>query len=105
VRVVVAVVMVVVVVGTYGFQFGWGAAAVSGLAAGGFELDGGVGDLEAVAEGAVDAAEDGAALGHGHLGDGDVAGEGVGVRAEAPDVEVMDVEDTGDGLHGVADGA
>ena len=52
---------------------------MEGFAAGGFELDGGVGDLEAVAEGAVDAVKDVAALGHGHLGDGDVAGEGMGV--------------------------
>ena len=95
-------VVMVVVVGADGFQFGWRAAAVGGFAAGGFELDGSVGDLEAVAEGAVDAVEDSAALGHGHLGDDDVAGESVGVRAEAPDVEVMDVEDSGDGLHGVA---
>ena len=67
------------VVGTYGFEFGWGAAAVGGLAAGGFELDGGMGDLEAVAESAVDAVEDGTALRHGHLGDGDVACECVRV--------------------------
>ena len=72
-------VVVMVVVSAYGFEFGRGAAAVEGLAVGGFELDGGVGDLEAVAQGAVDAVEDGAALGHGHLGDGDVAGEGVRV--------------------------
>lgn len=52
VRVVVAV--VVMCVGAYGFQIGWGAAAVSGFAACDFELDGGVGDVEAVAEGAVD---------------------------------------------------
>ena len=76
---VMVVMVVMVVVGADGFQFGWGAAAVGGLAAGGFELDGGVGDLEAVAEGAVDAVEDPAALGHGHLGDGDVAGKGMRV--------------------------
>ena len=55
-------VMVVMVVGAYGFQFGWGAAAVGGFAAGGFELDGRVGDLEAVSQGTVDAVEDPAAL-------------------------------------------
>ncbi len=103
-RVTVAVV-VMVAVGADGFEFGWGAAAVGGLAAGGLELDGGVGDLEAIAEGAVDAVEDGAALGHGHLGDGDVAGQGVRAGAEAPDVEVVDVEDAGDRLHGLADRA
>lgn len=71
--------MAVVVVGADGFELGWGAATVCGFAAGGFELDGGVSDLEMVAERAVDAVEDGAALGHGHLGDGDVTGEGVRV--------------------------
>ena len=70
--------VVMVAVCTCGLEFGGSAAAVGGLAAGGFELDGGVGDLEAVAERAVDAVEDGAALRHRHLGDGDVAGEGVG---------------------------
>ena len=72
-------VVVMMVVSTYGFELGWGAAAVGGLAAGGFELDGGVGDLEAVAKCAVDAIEDGTALRHGHLGDGDVAGKGMRV--------------------------
>ncbi len=42
-------VVVVMVVGAYGFEFGRGAASVSGFAARGFELDGGVGDVEAVA--------------------------------------------------------
>ena len=59
---------------------------VSGLAASGFELDSGMSDLEAVAEGAVNTVEDGAALRHGHLGNGDVAGESVRVRSEAPDM-------------------
>ena len=97
-----AVVVMMVVVGADGFELGWSAAAVEGLAAGDFELDGGVGDLEAVAQGAVDAVEDGAALGHGHLGDGDVAGEGVRVGAETPDMQVMDVLNTVDGLQGKA---
>ena len=47
-----AVVVMVVVVGAYGFEFGGGGAAVGGLAAGDLELDGGVGDVEAVAQGA-----------------------------------------------------
>jgi len=68
----------VVAVRADGFEFGWSATAVGGFAAGDFELDGGVGDVEAVAQRVVDAGEDVAALGHGHLGDGDVAGEGVG---------------------------
>ena len=56
------VTMMMMVVGAYGFEFGWGGAAVGGLAAGDFELDGGVGDVEAVAEGVVDALEDAAAV-------------------------------------------
>ena len=96
-------VAVVMVVSADGFEFGWSRAAMSGFAAGDLELDGGVVDVKAVAEGGIDAGEDVAALGHGHLGDGDVAGEGVGVRAEGPDVKVVDVEDAFDGLHGLTD--
>ena len=95
-----AVVMVVVGVG---FERGRGGAAVGGLAAADLELDGGVGDVEAVAQGAVDGVENAGALGDGHLGDGDVAGEGVGGGAERPDVEVVDVEDAGDAADGGAD--
>ena len=94
--------MVVVVAGW--FEVGWGGAAVGGFAAGGFELDGGVGDVELVAEGLVEAFEDAATVGHGHVSDGDVAGEGVGAGAQGPDVEVVDVDDAGDGLHRLADG-
>lgn len=103
-RLLVAVGVAVVVVRAGGFQFGWGGAAVGGFAAGGFELDGGVGDVELVAEGLIEAFEDATAVGHGHVADGDVAGEGVRAGAEGPDVEVVDVDDAGDGLHGFADG-
>ena len=67
--------VVMVVVGADGFEQGWSGAAVGGFAAADLELDGGVGDMEAVVQGALDAVQYGAALGHGHLGDGDVAGE------------------------------
>ena len=69
--------MVMGVAGDF-FELGRGGAAVGGLAAGGLELDGGVVDVEAIAEGAVDAFQDVAAVRERHLGDGDVAGEGVG---------------------------
>ena len=69
--------VVVVAVRADGLERGRSAAAMEGLAAGGFELDRGVVNVEAVAQGAVDAVEDAAALGHRHLGDGDVAGERV----------------------------
>jgi uncharacterized phage protein gp47/JayE len=55
------------------------------------ELQGGVVDAEALAQDAVDAIEDAIAFGRRNVGDGDVAGEGVGVGAEAPDVEIVDV--------------
>src|SRR6266513_1768927 len=84
-------------------QLGRRAAPVGGLAACGFELNGCVGDVKAFAEGAVDAFENAAALRHWHLGDGDVAGEGVGLGAEAPDVQVVNIEDAFDCGHGFAD--
>ncbi len=71
-------VVMMVIVRAYGFEFGWGATAVGGFAAGDFELDGGVADVEPVAESAVNSSEYVTALGHGHLGDGDVAGQRVG---------------------------
>ncbi len=63
------------VVGSDGFQGRRGGAAVGGLATFDFELDRGVGDVKAIAQGAVDGVEDAGALGDGHLGDGDVACE------------------------------
>ena len=75
---------------------------MGGLAVGDFELDGGVSDLEAIAQGTFDIRQNIAALGHGHFGDGDVAGERMRLRAEAPDMEVVHVEDTIDGGHGLA---
>ena len=68
-------VAVMMIVSADSFEFGRCAAAVCGLAAGDLELDRCVGDMEAVVQGALDAVQYGAALGHGHLGDGDVAGE------------------------------
>ena len=85
-----------------GFGFRRGGAAVGGLAADDLKLDGGVGDVEAVAQGRVDGIEDGSGAGDGHFGDGDMAGEGVRCRAERPDMQVVDVEDAGDGVDGGA---
>ena len=73
--------VVMVAVGSDDGEIGRGGAAVGGLAACGFELDGGVGDVEAVAEGGVHAFEDAGTVGYGHVVDGDVAGEGVGAGA------------------------
>ena len=68
-------VAVVVVVGADGFELGRGGTAVGGFAAADLELDGGVGDVEPVAQSAVDGVEDAGAVGDGHLRDEDVAGE------------------------------
>ena len=93
--------------------FGGGAAgqffngddtAVEHLAAGVLELDGGVANVEAVLEDVVEIDEDAGALRGGNIGDGDVAGEGAGLGAEAPDVEVVDVDDAIDGFHAGANG-
>src|SRR5258705_3810557 len=84
-------------------QLGRRATAVGGFAACGFKLNCCVGDVKTIAQGAVDAVENAAALRHGHLGYGDVAGEGVRLRAETPHVQVVNVEDTRDGGHGSSD--
>ena len=54
--------MAVMGVGSHGFDFGWGAAAVCGLTASRLKLDRGMGDVETVAQRTVDAIEDAAAL-------------------------------------------
>ena len=54
---------------------------MGGFAVRDFELDGGVGDLESVAQRALDIRQNITALGHRHFGDGDVAGERMGLRA------------------------
>ncbi len=97
--------LVRVVVGAGGLFDGAGrVAAALGLGAvGGFELDGRVVDAEAVLKGVIHFLEDRAGLGQGAVADGDVAGQGVGVRGEAPDVEVVDAEDAGDLLDRGAD--
>ena len=73
--------MVMMAVCAYGFELWWGGAAVGGLAAFDLELDGGVADVELVAQGLVEAFEDAAAIGYRHVGYSDVAGEGDGAGA------------------------
>src|SRR5579863_1848937 len=68
-----------------------------------FELDGGVADVEMRLEDMVEVFEDAGALGGRDVGNGDVAGEGAGLGAEGPAVEVVDVEHAGDGFHVIAD--
>src|SRR5260370_5454503 len=84
-------------------EFGRRAAAVGGLAACGFKLNRCVGDVKAIAEGAVEAFENAAALRHRHLCDGDMTGEGMRLRAETPHMQVVNVHDAFDCSHGSAD--
>ncbi len=100
----VAVAVVMVVTGFGGeFADGDDAAFEFFAAAEVFELNGGVVDVEVVFYHGVDFKQDAVALRGRDVSDGDVAGEGVGLGAEAPDVEVVDVEDAFDRLHVLAD--
>ena len=78
-------------------------AAVQDFAVFVFELEGGVADVVVVFEDVVDLLHDAGGCGGRDVGDGDVAGEGAGVGAKGPDMEVVDVEDAGNALHGGAD--
>ena len=86
-----------------GHLFNRNHAAMQLLAAGVFELDGGVGDAEVLLEHVVEIDQDAGALRRRNVGDADVAGQGAGLRAQAPDVQVVDVDDALDGLHAGAD--
>jgi len=94
----------VAVVGVAVDDFGLGrrAAAVDCGAVGDFELDGGVVDAEVVAELVIDALEKSLAFTEVHFDDLHVAGESMGLGAEAPDMQVVDVDDAGDLFHGRA---
>jgi hypothetical protein len=99
----VAVVVATMSVRTNGLGLRRRGATMGGLAAGNFELDGGVSDLEALTQGALDIGQDIAALGHRHFGDGNVAGERVGLRTKAPDMKIVNVENAVDRGHGLTD--
>ena len=89
----------VVVMMRFGFLEG-NEAAVGDLAIHVLELQGGVVDEEALAQHELDAIEDQVARRGRDVGDDDVAGEGVGVGAEAPDMQVVDIFDTLDSGEG-----
>jgi len=67
------------------------------------ELDGGVAYVVVVLEQVVEVEQDAGALGGGNVGDGDVAGEGAGLGAEVPYMEIVDIKDAFDGFHSGAD--
>lgn len=69
----------------------------SGLGeAGAFELDGGVRDVEFAGEHVANLSENFFAFFHVHVGDAEMAGEGVEICAERPDVNVVDFLDAFD---------
>lgn len=98
----VSVAVTVVVMGHFGF-FHRHDAAVRDFADDVLELERGVVDAEAVAQNRIDAVEDAIALRRRDVGNGDMAGERVGVGAEAPDVKIVDVHNAFDGGEGGAD--
>src|ERR1700678_3471249 len=63
------------------------------------ELDGGVGNLEVFLEHMIEVDQDAGTFARWNVGDADVTGQGAGLRAEAPDVEVVDIDHAFDGLH------
>jgi hypothetical protein len=93
------VAMMTVRISGAGHFFNGDYAAVCFRAADVLELDGGVADVVMIFENVVEIDENAGALRWGNVGDGDVAGEGAGVGAEAPDMEVVDVDDAFDGFH------
>src|SRR6185312_10363431 len=84
------------------FRLRRGAAAIDRGAVGDFELDGGVIDAEVVAQLMIDALQQSFAFTEVHLDNLHVAGEGMGLRAEAPDMKVVNIDDAGNLFHGSA---
>ena len=64
-----------------------------------FELDGGVVEMEAIAQHPVEPGEDAIALRGRHVLDQDVAAQRMRARTEAPDVQIVDVEYAIDAAH------
>ena len=69
------------------------------------KLDGRVGDAELVVQPAVDPIQNACALRHWHLRNSYVAGQRVRLRSQAPDMQVVHIQNTLYRLHGVAHGA
>jgi len=80
-----------------------GDAAVDCGAVGDLDLNRRVVDAEVIAELMVDALQNRFALSERHLDDLHVAAESVRLRGQAPDVQVMHVDDAGHTLHRRAD--
>jgi hypothetical protein len=63
------------------------------------ELNGGVGDVEVLAKNVVELDENAVALRGRNVGNGDMAGQGAGLRAETPDMEIMNIDNALNFLH------
>src|SRR6185437_3851275 len=67
-----------------------------------FELNGGVLDVESLAESMIDVFQNAAAFGRGNIENGHMAGQRVEVAAEAPDMQIVDTANAGNDLNGIA---
>ena len=92
-------VAVMAVSGGAGHFFNGNDAAVEFFASFVFKLNCRVLNGEVIAQNVVELDQDAGTLGRGNVGDADVAGERMAVRAKAPDVQVVDVENAVDRLH------
>ena len=63
-----------------------------GLTSRRFKLNRRMRDMKAIAQSTVDPCQNVSAFGHRHLGDRYVAGERMRLRAQAPDMQIVDVE-------------
>ncbi len=83
--------MVVMSVRSHLFQLWWRTASVRRLATGRLELDRRVIDVKAVTQTAVQLVEDARTFGGWHLVHRDMAGQGLRLRPQAPDMQVVHV--------------
>src|SRR5579883_2674587 len=84
-------------------MFAYGAGAVGQEAANMFELNGRVMDMEKAAEDAIDVPQNRVAFRGRHILNEDVTAQGVRFRSQAPDVQIVDVDDAGDLANGARD--
>src|ERR1700727_87868 len=72
----------------------WGGAAMRRLAADRLELNRSVSDMKLIAQRTVDPSKNAAALRHRHLGNRNMTGQRMRLRAKAPDMKIMHVKHT-----------
>ena len=92
--------MVLVIVMIVILPYRDGAAVLGDGATEVLELNGGMSDMETLGEHAIQPPQHAIALRRRNIGNPDVATQGVRVRSEAPDVQVVNIEHALDVLHG-----